>query len=269
MSAQDKDEFGNRMKTYERADTGRRAERGLPIVARLDGKSFHTFTKGLKRPFDMRLTNLMIDTMLFMVERTGADLGYVQSDEISLTWYVPANSPAEYLYGGRFQKMDSLLAAMCTAFFNKQLAAALPEKADAMPVFDCRTFSVPSIDEAVNAFVWRQQDCLKNAISMAAQSMFSHKSLQGLSGKDMLAKMEAADFDFYETPAAFRHGTFGKRATKDVRPSAELVEMLTSKGLPVPDRISRTVMEQSNVVLAAQPTQALRSWMVFGDKIHA
>lgn len=268
MSTQDKDEFGNRMKMYERVDTGRRAERGLPIVARLDGKSFHTFTKGLKRPFDLRLTNLMIETMLFMVERTGADLGYVQSDEISLTWYVPENSPAEYLYGGRFQKMDSLLAAMCTAFFNKQLAAALPEKAEAMPVFDCRTFNVPSVDEAVNAFVWRQQDCLKNAISMAAQSMFSHKSLQGLSGKEMLEKMAAADFVFTDTPAAFRHGTFGKRATKDVPPSAELVALLTEKGLPVPDMICRTVMEPSNMVLGNLPARA-RAAVMFGDKILA
>lgn len=268
MSAQDKDEFGNRMKSYERADTGRRAERGLPIVARLDGKSFHTFTKGLKRPFDLRLTNLMIDTMLFMVERTGADLGYVQSDEISLTWYVPPNSPAEYLYGGRFQKMDSLLAAMCTAFFNKQLAAALPEKADAMPVFDCRTFNVPTIDEAVNAFVWRQQDCLKNAISMAAQSMFSHKSLQGLSGREMLAKMEAAGFVFTDTPAAFRHGTFGKRVVTNVQPDADLVMMLRTKGLPVPDMISRTVMEPSNMVLGNLPAQA-RAAVVFGEKILA
>lgn len=208
----DTDSLGDRMKGYEAASTGRRAFRGQPIIARLDGKSFHTFTRGLKRPYDERLTKLMVSTTRYLVDVHNASVGYTQSDEITLAWYLPSDSASEYPYAGRFQKMESLMAAQASAFFNQNMVDFLPEKVGLMPVFDARVFVVPNLVEAYNCILWRQRDAFKNAISMAAQSMFSHKSLQGLNGDQMQERMfTEKGVNFNDFPSFFKRGTFVQR----------------------------------------------------------
>ena len=135
------DSLGDRMKMYEAPTTSRVIFKGQPIVARLDGKSFHTFTKGLSRPYDERLKNLMVAITKELVDRYGAKIGYHQSDEITLVWYIQSDSQQEYPFGGRVQKLESILASTASAFMNKNLADYLPEKVSAMPVFDCRVFA--------------------------------------------------------------------------------------------------------------------------------
>ena len=88
MSSTDKTSLGDRMKSYESLSTSRKAFKGQPLVVRLDGKSFHTFTKGLARPFDQRLSSLMVETTKALVDRFQAKVGYTQSDEITLVWHV-------------------------------------------------------------------------------------------------------------------------------------------------------------------------------------
>lgn len=212
MSSTDKTSLGDRMKAYEAPSTTRKAFKGQPLVVRLDGKSFHTFTKGLQRPYDIRLTSLMQLVTTALVERFQANIGYTQSDEITLVWYVEPHSTNEYPFDGRFQKLESLTAAYATAVFNKELAASIPEKADQAPIFDARAFVVPTIKEAYHAILWRQQDCTKNAISMAAHTYFSHKSLQGLHGLQMQERLWAEkQINFNDYPYFFKRGTFVKR----------------------------------------------------------
>jgi tRNA(His) 5'-end guanylyltransferase len=209
----DKTTLGDRMKAYEQPSTSRKAFKGQPLIVRLDGKNFHTFCKGLKRPFDERLSALMVEVTKYLVETFQARIGYTQSDEITLVWHYQPHETAEYPFAGRFQKMESLLAAYATAFFNTHLSFHLPEKAGAMPVFDARAFVAPNEREAYHTVLWRQQDCTKNAISMAAQSMFSHKSLQGLHGPEMQERMwKEKGVNFNDYPAAFKRGTFVSRA---------------------------------------------------------
>ena len=216
------DEFGDRMKGYERPSTGRYALKGIPLIARLDGKSFHTFTKGLERPFDPALSRCMAWTMAALVEEYQANVGYTQSDEITLAWYQTTSSAASYPYEGRFQKIESLMAAYATAKFNSLLYTELPSKVGKLPIFDCRAFNVPTLVEGVNSFLWRQQDATKNAISMAAQSMFSHKSLQGMSGSQMQERMWAEKgINFNDYPPHFKRGIFAVRRKVEREMTAE------------------------------------------------
>lgn len=216
MSQSDGTTIGDRMKAYEAPTTSRLAFKGQPLICRLDGKSFHTFTKGLKRPYDKRLSDLMVETTAALVDRFGALVGYTQSDEITLAWYVTPDSTVDYPFSGRFQKLESLLAGFASSYFTKQVEFHLPEKADYFPHFDCRAFVVPNLQEAYHAFLWRQQDAVKNAISMAAQSMFSHKSLQGLHGKQMQEKMWVEKgVNFNDYPFFFKRGTFVRRVKEE------------------------------------------------------
>jgi len=178
-----KDQFGDRMKMYENQTCGVKMLPRIPVIARLDGKGFSKFTKGLKRPYDERLSNLMVETVKYLVKETNANCGYTQSDEITLMWYTDKIESSIY-FDGRLFKMISDLASMCSVFFNKELPKYLPEKSDKMPRFDCRVYNVPTLDEAVNSFLWREQDATKNSISMAAQSVYSHSELMNKNGSD-------------------------------------------------------------------------------------
>ena len=205
------DSLGDRMKLLEQQEAGRAAFRQLPLLARLDGRAFHSFCRGLQRPFDARLSDLMLDTTKFLVDEVQATVGYTQSDEISLCW-VLEDDRQSFLFNGKFQKLTSVLAALATGFFNKQLSSRIPEKAHQLPVFDCRVWSVPNLLEAYHTFLWRQQDATKNAISMAAHTYFPHKSLQGVPGSQMQERLfTEKGINFNDYPAFFKRGTFVKR----------------------------------------------------------
>lgn len=204
------DILGNRMKSYENATCGIRLLPRIPVVARLDGKGFSKFTKGLKRPYDERLTNLMIETTKFLVKETNANCGYHQSDEISLVWYSESYDSKIY-FDGRLFKMISDLAAMASVFFNRELPKYLPEKAHLMPRFDCRVFNVPTMHEAANVFLWRELDATKNSISMAAQHYYSHKELEGKNGSEKQEMLFQKGVNWNDYPSFFKRGTYIQR----------------------------------------------------------
>lgn len=204
------DEFGDRMKGYEAVETSRRLDVMLPIYARIDGRSFSRFTRGMERPFDVRMSHAMIDTVSYLVEATHARIGYTQSDEISLVWLAEGER-ADVLFSGKVQKMVSVLASMAAAKF----ATVCPRGFEGrLPHFDCRVFQLPSKTEAANAILWRAMDARKNSISMAAQSRFSPKQLHGKRQADMLAMLTDVGIDFEMAyPGFFKDGTFARRRT--------------------------------------------------------
>lgn len=203
------DDFGNRMKAYEAVETARKFDAMLPIYARIDGRSFSRFTKGMDRPFDARMTAAMVETTKHLVHETHARIGYAQSDEISLVWL--ADGPeSDVVFSGKLQKMTSVLASMAASKFAR---VCPPGYEDRMPHFDCRVFQLPSKEEAANAFLWRAMDARKNAISMVAQSKFSHKKLHGMDQKAMLAMLKEIGVEFEDFPESFRRGSFVRRFT--------------------------------------------------------
>ena len=198
------DDLGNRMKLIEGQESDRRFMSTLPICCRLDGKCFSSFTKELQRPYDKIFADLMVETTLYLVEETNACVGYTQSDEISLIYY-SEDPKSQVFFDGRIQKMCSVLASMCSVKFNQLMRIMVDrmnvfyvgskeeyestehnlwkKKLDLNPIFDCRVWIVPSKVEAVNNLVWRENDCYKNSISMAASEYYSDKESFNLEKK--------------------------------------------------------------------------------------
>lgn len=206
-----KDSFGDRMKLYEMAEAGRHLMPGLPIMARLDGRSFHTFCKGLNRPYDEGLSTLMIECVKYLVEQTNANCGYTQSDEITLTWY-STNIKSQAFFNGRISKLTSMLAAMQSVYFNSKISDYLPKKYTyRLPLFDCRVWNVPDKMEGTNAFLWREQDATKNSISMAARAYYSHKDLDNKNGSEMQEMLFSKGVNWNDYPAFFKRGTYVQR----------------------------------------------------------
>jgi len=261
MSAlKDTDDFGDRMKSYEAVGTARKLDAMLPIYARIDGRSFSSFTRGMARPFDMRMTAAMIETTKHLVHETHARIGYTQSDEISLVWL--ADKPeSDVFFSGKVQKMASVLASMAAAKF----ATVIPEEfADRLPHFDARVFQLPSREEAANAFLWRAMDARKNAISMMAQSRFSHKALFRKGQKDMLAMLADIGVDFEQEPVCFKRGTFIRRTVVERILTDEEMERI-----PEAHRPSGPVMRSDMRVLDMPPfnTVSNRAAVIFDEAL--
>lgn len=225
----DKTPLGDRMKVYERTETGRTIMPMLPTLARMDGKAFHTFTRGLPRPFCDTLRGLMVETTRRLVEETNANVGYTQSDEITLLWHTPDPKTQPWM-GGRVMKMTSILAAMTTAIFNRLLPEYLPGKAGALPLFDARVWNVPTPEEAANVFVWREQDAVRNSVSMLAQAHFSPKRLHGLSGAEMQELLwQEKGINWNDTTPQHKRGVYVQRRRVVTPFSTKELERLPAK----------------------------------------
>ena len=222
------DNLGNRMKDYENQTCGIKLIPRIPVIARLDGKGFSKFTKGLKRPYDERLSKLMVETTKYLVKETNANCGYTQSDEITLMWYTDKIEASIY-FDGRLFKMLTDLSAMASVFFNRKLGEYLPEKFDKMPRFDARVYNVPTLDEAVNSFLWREQDATKNSISMAAQHYYSHSELMGKNGSDKQEMLFQKGINFNTYPSHFKRGVYIQRKIFSGKLSIEELELLPPK----------------------------------------
>lgn len=246
-----KDNFGDRMKEYEAAEAARSFMPLLPIYARIDGRCFSGFTAGLKRPYDINITRAMIETTKYLVEETHARIGYTQSDEISLTW-CQEDYYSEIFFNGKIHKLCSVLASLATAYFNHFCLSneALEEKAlKAMPVFDCRVFQLPNKMEAANAFLWREQDATKNAISMAARSFYSHNQLHGKNGSEMQEMIFQKGQNFNDYPAFFKRGTFVRRILEERLFTEDELAAIPEKHRPPKD----TLIKRSKVVELEMP----------------
>ena len=185
-----KDTLGDRMKgNYEDRFRTLLPRRAYTIM-RIDGKAFHTYTKGLKRPFDEGLIADMDATAAYLCKNImGAQFAYVQSDEISILITDFEKEDSQAWFDNNMQKMVSIASSMATAEFNRlRLKRNLSILEDVgefkMAQFDARVFQVPQRVEVMNYFVWRQQDASRNSISSVAQSLYSHKELHGKSSDE-------------------------------------------------------------------------------------
>lgn len=227
------DTLGDRMKSYE--NIPRIAlEKKKPVIIRLDGKAFHSFTKGMLRPFDDVLISAMQKTAAYLCENVmGCKIAYTQSDEISLLLIDYEREETQAWFDNSLQKMVSVASSMATMAFNKffaeevhafgaihativgfmdtaendKLHSAYYKAMAKGAMFDARAFVLPQ-DEVCNYFIWRQQDAMRNSVLMVAQSLYSPKKMHGKTCqvlKELMLEEEGVDWNDY--PTYQRRGT--------------------------------------------------------------
>lgn len=202
-----RDDLGNRMKEYYENIPKTKLMRRCPVILRIDGKAFHTFTRGFQKPFDEVLIKTMQETMKYLCENIqGCVLGYTQSDEITLVLVDYKKFTSQAWFDYEVQKMCSIAASMTTMAFNRAFANNVGDyctynyecmdnthenyehilslAVDKGAMFDCRCFNIPK-EEVTNSIYWRQLDATRNSIQMVGQANFSHKELQNKSCNDI------------------------------------------------------------------------------------
>lgn len=232
-----KDALGDRMKSqYEN-----RAKTFLPrrtyTIIRLDGKAFHTYTRGLDRPYDGKLMDDFAATAEFLCREVGgARLAYCQSDEISLVLTDFDKTSTQAWFDGGVQKITSVSASLATAKFNELRPGKLA-------FFDARVFTIPDPVEVANYLIWRQQDATRNSISMAAQALFSHGQLYGKSSGEMQEMLWAEHgINWNDYDPRFKRGTV--LSSKRVMGDVEFIDKRTGE-TRVAEGVERRVWEVS------------------------
>ena len=219
------DALGDRMKNNYENRYRFYLTRRTPVIIRIDGNAFHTFTKGLEKPFDADFMWAMQQTCLNLCKNIqGCVGGYVQSDEISLLLidYKTLESDAWFDYN--LQKVTSLAAARATMIFNAAVEEGVLPRAFGLykgvwdskchkAMFDARAFNIPK-EEVCNYFIWRQQDATRNSIQAAGQSFFSHSELENKSQADIQEMLfqKGVNWNNYSIPE--KRGSFVRRYTQ-------------------------------------------------------
>lgn len=244
------DTLGDRMKGQYENRTRYELPRRTYTIIRLDGKAFHTYTKGLEKPFDNGLFEDMDSAIIAMLPNIqGAVFAYTQSDEISILLTDFTTPQTDAWFDGNLQKMCSVAASMMTAEFNRVRAwrrmKTLQNIADAyshtfmgaLANFDARVFTIPDRTEVMNYFIWRNQDCARNSLSMVAQSKFSHKQLQGKNGVQMHEMLHEAGVNW---ATDYTDGQKNGRLIIKETYSIESSEAVTKNFQMVPVQVNRS-----------------------------
>ena len=243
-----KDSLGDRMKRYESV-TKNFLTRRVPAIIRLDGKAFHTFTRGMNKPFDKIFMKTMQDTMRYLCENIqGCVFGYTQSDEITLVLTDYETITTDAWFGYNIQKMTSISASMATLAFNNFLSKNInvwmkennmytmkcfnDDKGGELnrlydvywgafnkgALFDSRTFSIPK-EEVCNCLIWRQQDATRNSIQSVGQANFSQRQLQGKSCnqiQDMLFVEKGINWNDFPTDCKRGSCCYKRKVEKEI-----------------------------------------------------
>jgi tRNA(His) 5'-end guanylyltransferase len=204
--------LGDKHKRYEAREDSTIMP-GIPVLVRLDGRAFHTFTRGLERPFDKNFTDCMVEATKALVKEMHANVGYTQSDEITLGYLNP-DPAVEMMFAGRVQKIVSIHAAYASVRFNKLVEKLLPEKAAFHPIFDARVYAYPNWDLAAESFLWRETDATRNSLAMAAQAHFSQKELEGKGRSAMHEMLFQKGINWNDYPTFFKKGTYVRRGVE-------------------------------------------------------
>lgn len=200
----DKTGIGDRMKSYYEDIYRIKIPRRTNVIIRVDGKAFHSLTRDVQKPFDEIFMDCMNKTAIALCQEIqGCKFAYTQSDEISLWLTDYDDIGTEAWFGGNLQKMCSISAALASVTFSANYGRSA--------YFDSRVFVVPELEEVVNYFIWRQQDASRNSINAVAQSLYSHKSLQGKNTNDLHEMIFNAGKNWNDYPVTQKRGTAFKK----------------------------------------------------------
>lgn len=207
-----KDALGDRIKGQYENRTRYYLPRRAYTIIRVDGRAFHTYTRGLARPFDHDFMEDMNATAAALcTEIQGAVFAFLQSDEVSILVTDFGQDDTEAWFDGNLQKMVSIAASTATAAFN---ACRAERGLNSRATFDGRAFTIPDPTEVENYFVWRQQDATRNSIAMAAQARFSQKQLQGVSCEQMQEMLFGEGINWNDYPVGCKRGRAVVRETR-------------------------------------------------------
>jgi tRNA(His) 5'-end guanylyltransferase len=216
------DSLGDRMKKFENIYRTHLLPR-IYTILRVDGKAFHTFTKGLHKPWDDSLADSMMGTAIDIYNNVqGSKFAYTQSDEISLVFTDFDTFETQAWFGNNIQKICSVSGSIATRAFNqawiekKVIRGSDTFRSVKWAEFDARVFQLPNKEEVINYFIWRQQDAIRNSIQMLAQSFFSQNKMHKKNQSELIEMCRGEGTEWGDLPTKYKRGVGIKRWVDDI-----------------------------------------------------
>lgn len=193
------------------------------VIVHLDGKNFSKVIKNnFELPFDDNFINMMNETTKYLCENVqNVEFAYTQSDEITLI--IPDNTTIDLPFKGRICKLQSILASMASTKFNQlyliNKVKAHQDKFETnedicnfiedydLVEFDCKVWSVPTLNDVKAWLIFRQNDCVRNSRQQTAQTYCSYKELLNKDSKEQVNYLkEKTGIDWETFPMDKKYG---------------------------------------------------------------
>lgn len=218
------------------------------FIIRVDGRAFHTFTRGMTRPFSFPFRNAMKTAAATVLQQLKPQFAYFQSDEITYVWTSKSTDGYEHLFGGTVAKLLSVVASLTSvAFYKACIDEGIDLSTRELPHFDARLADMLptgcTVQSLLQPVMWRENDAMRNAIAMVAQSMFSHTELQGQNLYQQATMASEAGFDWEVVPPGCLRGTYLTMDTVERTLTPEELLRIPEGNRPAPGKtFQRSVM---------------------------
>lgn len=237
--------YGDLAKRFEEQTTSQKLIPGLPVYARMDGKSFSTLTKKFKTPYDEDFRAVMGRVSVALMKETGAIISYNQSDEISLVWDVEYNSRSQFLFDGTVFKLVGELAALTSLLFYKEAMKVWPDYIEnRLPRFDARIINLPNKEAVIDTLHWREDDATKNSITMAARKYYKHSELHKKNSSNKLDMLMDKGVNWNKYPDFFKKGQYFVKRKFKTELDKDLLNKIPEKHREQNRFVERTIIEE-------------------------
>lgn len=217
-------ELGDRMKEYEKVSNIYLPRRSY-IIIRVDGIAFHTYTKGMNKPYDNTLIAAMNHTAEYLCKSIiGAKLAFTQSDEISIVVTDFGDPKTQAWFNNNLIKMVSNSASKATSSFNAFMYINRYDKMGDIDIkdaeFDSRVYQIPQRTEVINYLRWRQMDTIRNSIETVCREYYSQSEMNGKNGKELKDMIISAgdNWDMYSEDRKMGRLTIKELIPGETRP---------------------------------------------------
>lgn len=222
--------LGDWCKWYEKNFSPEQMIPKLPVIIRIDGNNFSKWTKNLEKPFCSEFSDAMVELTKFLVSETNAVIGYTQSDEISLILY--SDNVKKPIYNdGEKQKILSKLTSKLSNYFNRVIVDKFPSlRYKDTAAFDCRIYQVPTLQDACAQLIWRENDAVRNSISLLSESLFPSSELNGIDQNLRQDKMMLEKgVNWNDVEVRFKRGVYVRRKEISIKYKNQDIKNLPEK----------------------------------------
>jgi tRNA(His) guanylyltransferase len=188
----------------------------VPVVIVINGRSFSKLTSLLDKPYDKKFTECILNTMLRLcTDVEGALFAYQHNDEIVVIARNDQGTDTAPWYDNRAQKISSVTSSIATLHFNR-CATAIDLNLMGEAIFSSQVFVVPTIMEAINTLVYKQQYNFQTSIQFACFYELLNKydkdtiknMINGLTLDERIDLLQQeSQVDFNQYPVSFRRGS--------------------------------------------------------------
>lgn len=160
-----------------------------PIIITLNCVGFYKkLNQKLQKPFDSKFNKLMNRTLIYLLENLPyTKVGYTWRYEMNIIINIPTYFNTNALWKRDVSKIQSIVASMASTFFTREYHKLFQtEDNTTLFEFNCQTWNTPTVEDAYNWLVYRQEECIDNSIKRFARFFLTTQEMKGKTAEELI-----------------------------------------------------------------------------------